>query len=65
MRRYDTELKKSLKDNEFFKDITSDMYFDEWNDIQANIDSSLEPLKKFTLKSSANFPSLFGWDMVQ
>lgn len=69
LRRYDTELKKSLKNNEFFKDISSD---DELKDYQLTVrgdkfyvDNKLcgyaIPLSKASIFKSVPFPDV---DMI-
>ena len=47
---------------EAWKNSDSDLSFDEWNDIQANIDSSLEPLKKLTLNDYEDLAKV--WDRI-
>ena len=66
LRRYDTELKKSLKDNEFFKDIETDPLFKEDNFyvrgdkfyMNDEICGYAIPLSKASIYKSVPFPNV-------
>ena len=66
LRRYDTELKKSLKDNEFFKDIENDPMFieDEFNVrgdkfyMNGKVCGYAIPLSKASIYKSVPFPNV-------
>lgn len=69
LRRYDTELKKSLKDNEFFKDIGNDPAFKDFNFsvkgdkflIDNKVCGYAIPLSKASIYKSVPFPDV---DMI-
>lgn len=66
LRRYDTELRKSLKDNEFFKDIASDpKYVNDTFDVRGdkfimngNVCGYAIPLSKASIFKSVPFPNV-------
>ena len=66
LRRYDTELKKSLKDNEFFKDVENDSMFteDEFNVrgdkfyMNGKVCGYAIPLSKASIYKSVPFPNV-------
>ena len=66
LRRYDTELKKSLKDNEFFKDVENDPMFinDEFNVrgdkfyMNGKVCGYAIPLSKASIYKSVPFPNV-------